>query len=698
MSQNNIQNIEKQLISALEELNKKVMDGVKSEKQKYIFAENVLSVVNSSENASEEEKELEESKIKSIQLGIREILSEIRERGYNVEMCENIDIKEVTEDSGKFYIRITGRNGEYTDIDYAKYRKEGKSNVMDERLLISKHLELLVGVLSPNDMKVVYNIVDYISYVSYFKIEQQKVYKKVGWSRYDGLPIFKYDKIYVKDNQVQGQCIGNVVDALSAENYNDNDKYTWAYQLYKIMEYSPTATLIIAAGISGIFRQMITFTKETNINMNIVGSRATGKSTIGHFVLSFFGNPDFLEGSFTDTENAMEVIRAERTVLPYVLDERMLRIEGEAEKTKRRTLIMEIFREYEGKVKERLGKQYEDISGKRTCSPVISSSVDSMLGLVFDYGDIGQFRRFIEIELESEKVLFESGTQAELTEHIAYSCYGYGIEILMQYIFDNNLEDGEKIEVLFNGYNDKIKAMLQEVEKTNDDMNGLQSSSKRFALIVVSYAILYNALKYYLDQTVGIKYEWDKSSKMGNKLDITDRTKDITDLLIQNIIDKMKKVKQDVNIKKNILAFYDRFKHLFYLEGNSKAWDESAYVGRYTEDRKRGTQTIYVRKNTNLGWLMIFKWEYDEDKLKEYIASHSKMSNKEQLAYIAELVGGLPECDIETYNNRYGHGVTFEGQKGPARRFKDRWDTFTMKIKEHDAEGKSDSEEKEEND
>lgn len=94
------------------------------------------------------------------------------------------------------------------------------------------------------------------------------------------------------------------------------------------MDYSATNALIISAGASGVFRQMLPFTKETNINMNIVGERASGKSTISHFVISLFGNPEALEGSFTDTENAMEMIRAERTVIPYVLDERMLRLEG----------------------------------------------------------------------------------------------------------------------------------------------------------------------------------------------------------------------------------------------------------------------------------------------------------------------------------------------------------------------------------
>ena len=152
----------------------------------------------------------------------------------------------------------------------------------------------------------------------------------------------------------------------------------------------------------------MTFTKETNINVNINGESGSGKSTIGHYVLSFFGNPITLEGASIDTANAEESIRLRRSVLPYVLDERLLRYFADSDKKQQSELLLEVFREYEGKEKERLGSS-KKTSANRIYGPIISSSVDSLLDkLLAVKKDLGQYRRMIEFYIgkADDKVLF----------------------------------------------------------------------------------------------------------------------------------------------------------------------------------------------------------------------------------------------------------------------------------------------------
>lgn len=170
------------------------------------------------------------------------------------------------------------------------------------------------------------------------------------------------------------------------------------------MNYSTVVSLTIGAGISGVFRQILNSSKERNINLNIFGSPGTGKTTVTDFVLSIFGKTEDLQGRFFDTDNAAEVIRAQRAVRPYVVDGRMLKLRGKSETAKGNELLIAIFREYDGSVKERLGKQYEETSGQKTYLPVISSSVEPMLDTFFSEGiyDYGQYRRFIEIEIQKK--------------------------------------------------------------------------------------------------------------------------------------------------------------------------------------------------------------------------------------------------------------------------------------------------------
>ena len=620
---------------------------------------------------------------------------ELQKKRYKVELYE--DIEENDAGTGKkYYILLTGKNNNYVEIDFFKYREKCMDSRESVCRYISGYVDRLVGVKSEEDEEAVKQIVEYLSIAVYDREEYIKAYRNLEWSEYDGKDIFKYNIIYSYDRNIRGKCTNEINGALSpGENNNEVRRicrWFWVEQAVRVMNYSAHASLIIAAGISGIVRQMLTYTKETNINMNIVGDRATGKSTISHFVLSLFGNPTFLEGSYTDTDNAMEAIRAERGVIPYVMDERMLKVEGSTERIKKKSIMLDIFREYEGRVKERLGKQYEGISGKRTCSPVISSSVESMTGMIYDYGDIGQFRRFIELKIDDEKTLFESAAEAERTEDTAYTYYGYGIEVLMQYIFIHEPDYKDRLQERFNSINDAIKKKLGETEKKNG-MKGLQSSSMRFALLVVSYLTLIDALRHYMEQINGGSIykqeegdEWTLNDRLieimeqiegickqeeGDEWTLKDRSIEITDILVDNIVDKMKMVRASINVGKDIIRFIEKHRELFHT--GDEAWDgEGEYLGHLMEGENE--YIVEMRKNSNVGWFMISQKEYGDEELRGYvrtcIENNYGIKNKKIADRLADLLEEKQDESFMKYIKRFvGGSVRTDERHTKSRRF-----------------------------
>lgn len=641
----------------------------------------------------------EKMKEKELQTVCDDIRKKLEEKKYKVELYE--DIEENDAGNGKkYYIKLIDGNNNYIEIDFFGYKKKILNDGESTKEYIRSCVERLTGMIQEDDEEVVELIIRYLSHAMCYKEEYFKAYRNLGWSEYNGEDIFKYNIIYSAGRNIKGKCTNEISGALSPNETGWNDKLLarriWAEQAVRVMNYSAHASLIIAASISGIIRQMITFTKETNINMNIAGDRATGKSTISHFALSLFGSPEFLEGSFIDTENAMEAIRAERGVIPYVMDERMLKAEGSTDRTKRKLIMYDIFREYEGRVRERLGKQYEGISGKRTCSPVISSSVESMVGLIYDYGDIGQFRRFIELKIDDEKTLFESASEAERTEDTAYTYYGYGIEILMKYIFVDKPEYKDKLQERFNDINGAIKIKLAEAEAQNK-IKGLQSSSKRFALLIVSYLTLVDALRHFA-KTEGITAEdlygqGDEQNVQPGTETVEDKSLEITDILINNIVDKMKMVRASINVKKKMDSFIKKHYDLFHTE--ETGWDgEGDYLGHLTYNENG--YTVEMRKNSNVGWLMISPKEFADEELREYVRICKKnnygLKNKEMADKLAELTEDKCDENFMKYIKRFIGGNVRTGERHTKNRRFDQIIVSCEKINESDKDLEDDGE------
>lgn len=472
------------------------------------------------------------------------IFTKLLEKGYRVEVVEDLDITDVTSDE-RFTIVIKNANSN-VEFKYSlnKFREQLLDYDFEPDTFIINIIKRIDGIKGNEELKELKDdILTYLSYAIHYKELFRYNYSTIGWDRatFDNKTrIFKYNIIISNNVDIKGLIKEKYKDLYtpSIDICNENLEKKWVDFTISLMNNHTYDSLLFAVGISGLIRQVLTFTKETNLNINIMGEPGSGKSTIGHYVLSFFGNPTLLEGASIDTENAAERIRAERPVLPYVLDERMLRFYNDSENKQKTELLLEVFREYEGKEKERLGKQYENSSGQRIYGPVISSSVQSMLTLLLKSDDLGQYRRFIEFNIgKAEDEILFIAKEADEAEDIANSCYGYGIQYIVNYMLYRLEQNDNYFNGRFNKINEDIKERLLQAQKTYN-LSGLTSSSKRFALIILSYQVLRESFIY--------KEHGKINDDIIHSEDLLyDKTEDIISELIMNLVEKMNSVKDN---------------------------------------------------------------------------------------------------------------------------------------------------------
>lgn len=691
------------IIAGLLEISRRIDGDTDEKRPELVFNDNIEKDV----KTDLVEENGEEVKPDSMEEGEKDDEPEADRGDYlSVKVYEDIDVKDVSKGS-KFTIRISNRDGFYVDIDMFAYRDIVLDNEKSEEEFITSKIERIIGV-NRNIDKASRTICDRLSKFCYLKGFQIKRYRELGWDFYNEVRIFKYDKIYSVSDEVDmfdGECANEVAAGLTNMEDTAGDYEDWLVYFSRLVYCFDMDALIIATACTGVIRQLLPYTKENNINMNIVGKRASGKSIISHFALSMFGDPGMLEGSFTDTDNAMEMIRAERPVLPYILDERMLKVEGKTENSKRHTLLMDIFREYEGKVKERLTGQGSELSGKGTYGPIISSSVEPMLDkLLEESRDLGQYRRFIELRVEPKDLFYDSST-AESTEEVAYTHYGHGIYMLITYLTGKLAKDKEFVTDMYTDINNIISAILYVVEEKKKLRGMLHSSSKRFALIITTLEILLRAVEEESASGMNVtaSYGWlgnnlDKEDfdKIGERLEkagdsyrensylgksvnshlnggkpFHTKSENVVGILIDNAVEKMSRLSadSDINIYENILKFIQTHegedKGVFFTK-NTKWNGKGGYVGQL--DEKNGRYIIRIRVNKLVEWVLVHGGELKDDELKACMGRlenvDSKVKAKEVLK---DIFGDVVMDDFEgIISRKYKDKITWK--KGDSSR------------------------------
>lgn len=665
----------------------------------------------------------------------KELKSILDEWKYSVKIIENLDALDVSSDERYQIVIENTENHISVKFSLMEYRRKlvdydfDPVDFMEDKLLQIEGAPTFIDIGNGQKVnKIQYladNILEYLSYILYDRSKYTYTYSTLGW---DIIPwnrdkylniIFKYNIMYSRIPDATGILVNNpVAEDIS---YSGTDTTNWLRYTVEMLNNYVYDCLLIGAGVSGVLRQFLTFTKETNININIKGAPGSGKSTIGHYILSIFGNPYMLEGANTDTDNAMEQLRVQRSILPYILDDRMLKYIDTSDKKKSYSILMDIFREYEGKEKQRLGKQYGNTSGQRSYGPVISSSVDSMLDMIIVNRDLGQFRRFMEFDIKTsnEKMLFDSNL-ANKVELESSRCYGMAIVEIVHYMLDRTLENitkkkhvfcnsiiqrtsstftetNMKFDDRFKNLNEKIKVVLKAKQDSLNSAGipiiGMEASSLRFALIVLSYQVYRESIIYWIDNekdpdidtrtASGIEELYSElASKVTEKgadsepdskgtgagIEIADKSEDIIKILVDNLAEKLQRNYKHNMPKSDLFTWLEKNENIFTTNRDDVNRDADGLIGYLEYDSESTEYKIIYPKYYHLEYILFKPIIPDRDTIKKYVAEvreckgqNKKINSKirKDIIEIAKNYGGIIEQDSINKFKESNNNITY---------------------------------------
>ena len=681
-------------------------------------------------NQGDIDKGVNKFEIKENEEDIDNLLFNVRENRYIiVELIEKLDVKDADKED-RCFIHIKNSNDSFVTIPYLKYRSVTLDSEIDTEDYMADIIYKLFGVISKEAARdCASRVCEYLADVSINIYNYTKEFSEIGWDKYAGKTIFKYDKVYEVDrsivedmnpvyrkiadeNQKTKKEIEEELKRTKSEKGLDDraitelrkkrrkellisvvDKYNvwssnckheeasafrkseipedWKYKfkvasavketklsdeegidtenlkkiekdinriynneyfvsslkqlLANVMEASVNNRIVISAAFTGVFRQWL-FDKDNNININVCGNPGTGKTTITRYALSLFGDPSELEGSFSDGEEAIEVLRAKRVFLPYVVDDRALRNLDKSDNAQYKDLLLSIFREYDSRVKERAGGKNAKYAGMRIYGPMLNSSVVSIFDTFKDKKaeDLGQYRRLIELKYTREGNYNLKGVpKKDLLDDIKFAtnkCYGHIFPAFIQYLMnlDGELNNNRYIENnknavsigedIFRKYEDNrelVGKLIEFAEEADDNNNKYSSSTDRFALLLTSCDYLYGFLevedeKYSIQKRdMAIELVDNLRAKIANrdkKLEESEETKEII-ISVSDYYDK-------------IMLFFTRFNHLFREKGDTQIPVEEYKEGlgwyQYIGDK---TLQLIFRPNMSIEFIMIYAEE-----------------------------------------------------------------------------------------
>lgn len=430
-----------------------------------------------------------------------------------IDLYENLEILNV-ENKSRYIVHCEDlRTGTVIDFDFVKLHAKLSTEDFDWREFSEN---LLLKLAGRSNFKMVDAAASLIGMLLEKKSNYFKRYSEVGWGIVDKALVFKYDKIYSK---------ANIEGSYQEDDYRDikailpEDQFaSVADNIVGLMSNSNFNKVIMGASVSGVVRQILNHNKESGLNINITGEPATGKTTFCRYALSLFGDPDRLEGSFIDTINSVPEVRVLKPVLPYVLDERMLKYFGMSREKETRNIIADIFREYEGRNRRKVQR----LAIKFIAGPLISTSVQSLKETIADTLDLGQFRRILEFRIEKEEI-FKDKEEAIRYGLLSKSEKGVGVRLIIDYLFNNfvkpddiysNMEDSDIVgQDIIEKMNDRFYNLCREINPGLRKV-GCEHFEQRFALIILSCQILREALEYILSclfkEMMDFKKNFDK--------------------------------------------------------------------------------------------------------------------------------------------------------------------------------------------
>lgn len=270
------------------------------------------------------------------------------------------------------------------------------------------------------------------------------LHERIGWGTYKGEKIFKLHNIISKDRTTESEYVGN----LKIKRKGKIEDYI--RDIKQLVVGRPKLEIAFILGVYGILLQAMNL-PDCNLLINFYGkgskekvrdTSGIGKTIATKLCLQWFGNANELFRTYNATDNKIEAEMAEFTVIPMVIDDKMVNSIGASKRRVMSDMVKFIFRFVTGRVKGRLHdancKSYEKIYG-----PTVISTESSIADKLLEAEINGEFSRIIEIPI-SRGELTESSTHARQLDKFISRYAGLGAEAFVQWLFQKDLV-GEKL-------------------------------------------------------------------------------------------------------------------------------------------------------------------------------------------------------------------------------------------------------------
>ncbi len=303
----------------------------------------------------------------------------------NVEMKDRFEVKKTRNidcnDKPPIEVTVRNKNNDIKiPVDYVAIMKEADADKHDKMNTVMKQLDYY-------DVTHLKLFTDYfydsVTHPGYFRHE------KIGWDRFDNKKIFKLHNITDEEGKVIPSAYSGTVKLEQAGTKEDYIK-----GIRELVIGNERLELILCCSVTGVLSSLMRL-NDVNVVLNFTAPSGSGKTCCSKLALSMFGQASKLLMSFNMTENEMENRLGDYSIIPAVIDDKMVsNLEAASKLRSASKMASFLFRLSEGHVK---GRMNQINSYKEFNCPVVmtteTSIIDEMLLLKVD----GQYCRIIEI-------------------------------------------------------------------------------------------------------------------------------------------------------------------------------------------------------------------------------------------------------------------------------------------------------------
>jgi hypothetical protein len=345
-------------------------------------------------------------------------------------------------------------------------------------------------------------------------------HEKLGWGFYKGNKVIKLANILTENESIPSKYTGGL-DLNKRGSWED-----FVMGVKKLIIGSPRLELALVLGVCGLIIQELN-ESDTNIVFCYYGPSSTGKTQATKIPLTLFGDPNQLFMTFNSTENRMETQLAEYRILPAIMDDKLIGINGESEKRRSFTVINHIFRYAAGHVR---GRSLDKQSFTKYFCPIVISSEESIIDMLNSGKPKGQYFRILEVPCERGELTKNKEHSKQLEKFIRNN-YGFAGDKFAEWLLSEQM------------YGDKLKDKYFEWHrKIDNDLGDTEYSSRmanRIAVILLAGDLLNKCFDF------GINLE------------------SIQKLLIDSVTIALGKANKTISYIEQIKAYLDRYRKYF---------------------------------------------------------------------------------------------------------------------------------------